>query len=139
MRRRRTTALLMGLTAFALVAASAASFGGLNVVGGLGAEAAPVAACTSDGIDVSFESSFDETAGEFVVDTVLLSETNGSAECAGTTATVVLFDADPTENEDAAVLDTITGEFDTFKSLGIGTAAEVLAEGVEGVAVSIVD
>ena len=98
-----------------------------------------VAACTSEGIDVSFASSFDEDAGEFLVDSVSLAESNNGSDCADTTATVVLFDADPTENEDALVLATITGAFNTFKADGIAPTGDVSAEVVEGVAVSIVD
>lgn len=58
MRSRRTVlALLGGLLAFALIAGAAASLGGITS-GDLGADAALVASCDTDGVTTSYTSAY---------------------------------------------------------------------------------
>lgn len=62
MRSRRTVlALLGGLLAFALIAGAAASLGGITS-GDLGADAALVASCDTDGVTTSYTSTYSAAA-----------------------------------------------------------------------------
>jgi hypothetical protein len=55
--RRKLTATVLAALVFSLIAASAASLGGINTAD-LGADATVVAACDSDGVDVSYNTSY---------------------------------------------------------------------------------
>lgn len=128
--KRRILAVLAGLAAFALVAASAATLGGVTV-GGLGTDTADISACTDAGIAAAFTTVYDAGTASFLVDTVDLSV--GDQGCDGTTVEVVLFAIDGGTNPQLGPTLTavITGADASLTDVGIPAAA------VAGIAVSI--
>lgn len=70
---KKVVAVVAGLAIAGSVAASAASLGGL-ASDSLGADTGEVGACDTDGIDVEYTNSFDVARGEYLVDTVTLSD-----------------------------------------------------------------
>jgi hypothetical protein len=91
-RRRRGVlfALLIGLAAFGLVGAAAASLGGL---GGqkLGADDTVVASCDTDGVTLAYTTAYDATAGTYKVTGVTISGINTA--CNTETMAVTLRDS----------------------------------------------
>ena len=77
--RKKSVAILAGLAIAGTVGASAASLGGL---GGndLGADAAEVVSCDTDGVVLAYETSFDAATGEYEVDTVTVSSVNAACD-----------------------------------------------------------
>jgi hypothetical protein len=90
-RRRRGIlfALLIGLAAFGLVGAAAATLGGL---GGqkLGADDTVVASCDTDGVNLAYTNTYDSTSGNYKVTAVTISGINTA--CNTETMSVTLRD-----------------------------------------------
>jgi hypothetical protein len=99
-RRGILLALLIGLAAFGLVGAAAASLGGL---GGqkLGADDTVVASCDTDGVTLAYTTAYDATSGVYRVSAVTVSGINTACN---------------TENMSVTLKDS------TGASLGTGTA-----------------
>jgi hypothetical protein len=99
--RRKLFAIIASLGVFGAALAMAASLGGISG-GSLGADSTVVASCDADGVTTSYTTSYDDTAGEYVVTSVTvggvanacdgksisvtLSRSNGTAAGSGTTA-----------------------------------------------------
>ena len=83
--RKKTTAVVLAVLVFSLIAASAASLGGITTAD-IGAEVDVVASCDTDGVTVSFGTTFDGT--EYVVDSVTVSGID--APCIGQDLSVTL-------------------------------------------------
>jgi hypothetical protein len=131
---RPITAVLAGLAAFSLVAATAATLGGLTV-GGLGADSDDVAACSDPGgIDVTFTTgTYDAAEDLFPVAEVELSAPDAES-CDGQLATIVLLDDEPGEGTALATVEaTFSGQTATAS-----LTTTVDAAAVEGIAVSVV-
>ena len=86
-RRRRGAVILLGLGAFGLAAASAASLGGLTNQS-LGADNAAVASCDTDGVGMAYTNAYDATAGLYKVTSVTVSGL--AAGCNGKVISVTL-------------------------------------------------
>ncbi len=90
-RRRRGAVVLLGIGAFGLAAASAASLGGLTT-GSLGADNAAVASCDTDGVTLAYGTpTYDATSGVYRVSTATVSGI--AAPCIGKTVYVTLADS----------------------------------------------
>jgi hypothetical protein len=128
-RRRRGVlfALLIGLAAFGLVGAAAASLGGL---GGqkLGADASVVASCDTDGVNLAYTNAYDPASGVYRVTGVTVSGID--AACAGETLSVTLKDSG------GASLGTGSGTV-AGASLAVTLAPTASANAVVGAAVVI--
>ncbi|HIE21361.1 MAG TPA: hypothetical protein EYP73_02025, partial [Acidimicrobiia bacterium] len=71
--RRKLTAIVLAVLVFSLIAASAASLGGITTAD-LGADATVVAACDTDGVDVSYNTRYSPGApGNYEVTSVVVS------------------------------------------------------------------
>jgi hypothetical protein len=81
----------MGVGAFGLAVASAASLGGLTT-NTLGAENGVVASCDTDGVTLAYTNTYDATSGLYRVSSVTVSGI-ASPACTGKTLTVTLRDA----------------------------------------------
>ncbi len=139
--RKKSVAVLAGIAIAGAVGASAASLGGL---GGedLGADSAAVESCDTDGITVGYTTSFDATAGEYLVDSIDLSDIN--ADCATQTydLTALGTDAagDPVEEDfGGPVILTTDSDLDLVNDgMTIDTSGITLtAESVTGLAMTI--
>ena len=90
-RRRRGAVLLLGIGAFGLAAASAASLGGLTS-SSLGADNGAVTSCDTDGVSIAYGApAYDAASGVYKVSTVTVSGI--AVGCAGKTVAVTLSDA----------------------------------------------
>lgn len=90
-RPRRGAVVLLGLGAFGLAAASAASLGGLTT-GSLGADNAAVASCDTNGVTLAYGTpTYDATSGVYRVSTATVSGI--AAPCVGKTVSVTLADS----------------------------------------------
>ncbi len=78
--RKRLTAVVLAVLVFSLIAASAASLGGINQAD-LGADATIVASCDTDGVVVDYQLSFDFGTGQFDITDVDVSDID--ANCNG--------------------------------------------------------
>lgn len=78
--RRRGAVILLGLGAFGLAAASAASLGGLTSAT-LGADNGPVASCDTDGVALTYTNAYDTVSGLYKTTAVTVS--NIDPACAG--------------------------------------------------------
>jgi len=78
--RKRLTAVVLAVLVFSLIAASAASLGGINQAD-LGADATLVASCDTDGVVVDYQLSFDFVTGQFDITDVDVSDIH--ANCNG--------------------------------------------------------
>lgn len=87
---RRSTILLLGVGAFGLAVASAASLGGLTT-NTLGAENGAVGSCDTDGVTLSYTNTYDATSGLYRVSSVTVSGI--AAGCTGKTLNVTLRDS----------------------------------------------
>ncbi len=122
--RRKLTAVILAVLVFSLIAASAASLGGIST-DNLGAETDVVASCDSDGITVGFTTTFN--GGEFEVQTVDI--TGIAPACVGQDISVELFDAsDVSLGSDGPT---------TLAATSYSAAISASAEAVVGVAVVI--
>ena len=125
--RKKLTAIVLAVLVFSLIAASAASLGGIATAD-LGADVELVASCDTDGVTAAFGTSYDATALEYVVDDVTIGAIDGA--CVGQAIEVTLTDAA------GAALGTYSGTV-TGASETLPSAGTVLAEAVEGIAVVI--
>ena len=90
-RRRRGAVVLLGIAAFGLAAASAASLGGLTS-SSLGADNGAVTSCDTDGVTIAYGTpAYDATSGLYKVSTVTVGGI--AVGCAGKTVAVTLSDA----------------------------------------------
>ncbi len=90
-RRRRGAVVLLGIGAFGLAAASAASLGGLTS-SSLGADNGAVSSCDTNGVTVAYGTpAYDATAGLYKISTVTVGGID--AACAGKTVAVTLSDS----------------------------------------------
>ena len=62
--RRKITAVIVAVFVFSLIAASAASLGGISA-GGVGADAEVVASCDTNGVDVDFAYAYNATTQQY--------------------------------------------------------------------------
>ena len=124
--RKRLTAVILAVLVFSLIAASAASLGGINSAQ-LGADATLVASCDTDGVSATYGTSLG-AAGEYVVDDVTIDGIDPL--CVGQDIEVTLSDGT------GAALGTYTGTV-TGSPETLSTGDTVLAEAVEGIAVVI--
>ena len=90
-RRRRRIAISVTAPAalFGLVAASAASLGGVTGPS-LGADVTAVSSCDTDGVTLGYTNTYDATLGRYQTTSVAVSGIN--AACAGLTVSVTLKD-----------------------------------------------
>ena len=126
--KRVAIALLGGLAIAGIAGASAASLGGLNEKS-LGSDDAVVASCDTDGIDVAYTTSYNNTLNTYVVTSVNL--TGVATGCANQIATVTLSDG----NLDSLFTSGNTTVSGT--SLSIPVSPGVSASSVYGVSVVI--
>lgn len=95
--RKKLTAIVLAVLAFSMIAASAASLGGITTAD-LGADTALIAACDADGIAADFTVSF--SGGEYQTNTVVISGID--ATCLGQEISVTLLDGTGTSLGSAA-------------------------------------
>ncbi len=124
--RKASIALLAGLAVTGIVGAAAASFGTLGAES-LGSESTVVAACDTDGIDVSFSTSFAD--GDYVVDSVDFNDVESA--CGGLEFDVTLTAAE------GAIVDSADGDVGLIGDSFSVEFTGVTAESVEGVALVI--
>lgn len=93
--KKKLTAIVLAMLAFSMIAASAASLGGINT-SSLGAETDVVAGCDSDGIDVDFTVAYSAADGEYMTSTVDITGI-ASPGCDGQEISVTLTDTAGTD------------------------------------------
>ncbi|MCU1398590.1 MAG: hypothetical protein JWN62_1699 [Acidimicrobiales bacterium] len=89
-RFRRGSMIMMGVGAFGVAGASAASLGGLTAQQ-IGADNGAVASCDTDGVTLAYTSAYDATTGVYRITTVTVSGLN--VACNAKTLNVTLTDA----------------------------------------------
>ena len=117
MSKRTVIAVVAAVAAFGAVSASAAGLGGLTG-SNLGAETKVVAACDTNGVGVTYTTSYSTTGNQYVVTGVTL--TGLDAACASTPASVTVAKTSAT----AAVLGSGSATTSTFTA---GTTANTVA------------
>lgn len=75
--RRKLTAIVIAVFVFSLIAASAATLGGISNSAQLGAEATVVAGCDSDGITISYTTAYNTTTNAYDVTAVDIGDLDG--------------------------------------------------------------
>lgn len=101
--RKKLAAIVLAVLAFSMIAASAASLGGINT-SDLGAETDTVAGCDPDGIDVDFTVAYNAATGEYDTASVDITDI-ASPACDGQTISATLTDSSgATLGSDSAVL-----------------------------------
>lgn len=134
--RKKSVAVLAGLAIAGAVGASAASLGGLNS-DDLGADTGDVASCDTDGIDVDYTTSFDATAGEYIVTAIVLSDVAEACDTQDVDLTVLRTNFEVTPNAALASLP-FTATADDTGSITVDTSGStVTAESITGLAISI--
>lgn len=124
--RKKMTAIVLAVLAFSMIAASAASLGGITTAN-LGADTAVIAACdTVGGIAADFTVAYNVGTGEY--DTATVEISGADAPCEGLDISVTLLDAV------GAYLGDDSG---TVVGGAFSAAISVPAEAVEGIAVVI--
>ena len=126
-KKRSLLAVLLGVVVFGLTVAAAASLGGITT-DNLGADEAVVASCDTDGVTVTYTSSYDATDARYEVTAANVSGI--AAACSGETMRVTLADAANASLGEATVAIGGTSATATF-----GTP--LAAESVELVAIVI--
>lgn len=124
--RKKMTAIVLAVLAFSMIAASAASLGGITT-SQLGAETDTVAGCDPDGINVDFTVAF--SGGEYKTSTVDITEIDSPA-CDGQDIAVTLTDGS------GAVLGSASGTLGTGQT-SYSASITASAPAVEGIAVVI--
>lgn len=89
--RKKLTAIVLAVLAFSMIAASAASLGGITT-SQLGAETDTVAGCDPDGILVDFTVAYNATTGEYDTASVDITDIESPA-CDGQTISATLTDS----------------------------------------------
>jgi len=114
--RKKLLAVVMAVLVFGLIAASAASLGGINTAD-LGADSVVVAACDTDGVDVDYNYTYNSGApGYFEMTSVDVSSI--AAGC------------------DNYAIHVTLGDDGTLGELGTGDVADIGATGTINVAIS---
>jgi hypothetical protein len=137
--KSKSGAVLSAVIAAALVSASASTLGNLGSPA-IGAETEVVAGCDVDGIDIAYETAYDDTAQLYEVTAVRLLGVD--ANCVGQLASVTLDDNDPLtsylteENEQLIALATIDAN-GTLNDFQIDLTTPVTALSVENIALVI--
>lgn len=126
--RKKVTAVILALFVFSLIAASAASLGGITTTADLGAETTAIVGCDTDGITIAFTTTYNSTNEEFDIATVEIGDLDG---CDGQTIDVEVFDSAGASLGSAT--GTVSGALDVTHSASISASA--LA--VDGVAVVV--
>jgi hypothetical protein len=109
MSKRKTLAIVSAVAAFAAVSASAAGLGGLTGTS-LGADTTVVASCDSDGIGVTYTTSYNVATSQYVVSAVNLSGVN--PVCNAKAANLTLSDSTGASIGSATVASlTVSGTF----------------------------
>ncbi len=88
--RRRSAVVLLGLGAFGLAAASAASLGGLTSAT-LGSDNGAVTSCDTDGVTLAYTNAYNATSGLYETTVVTVSGMN--AACTGKNLSLTLASA----------------------------------------------
>jgi hypothetical protein len=88
--RKKTLAVVLAVLAFSLIAASAASLGGIDT-SDVGADATFVGSCDTDGVDAVFADPTVDSSGRYVVASVTISDID--ADCIGQRLSVDVTDA----------------------------------------------
>ena len=88
--RKKTLAVVLAVLAFSLIAASAASLGGINT-SEVGADATFVGSCDTDGVDAVFADPTVDSSGRYVVASVTISGIH--ADCLGQRLSVDVTDS----------------------------------------------
>ena len=117
-KRRRLAMAALGVAAFGAIAASAAGLGGLNSTS-VGSNDTVVASCDTDGVNITYTTSYSATASKYMVTSVTLSGVN--AACNGETAAVTVKDGTGASIGSGSA--TVAGTSQAV-SLGAGAAAE---------------
>lgn len=129
MRRSALTATLTGVVVAGVVAASAATLGGLSGAT-LGADDAVVAGCDSDGVTVGYTTGYNSAEQTYEVSAVSFSGV--AAACHAKSASVTLSDGTAALNTtEVASIDVAAGEF------SVTLSAPVRASAVAGVSLVI--
>lgn len=126
--RRKTTAVLVGVIAFAAFIAAAATLGGLRTKS-LGADVSVVAACDTDGIDVDYTTAYDPASHAYQVTAVQLGDIDPA--CDGLGFKVTLADGTASLSEDTGTVAQSAG------NQTVTLAAPVDAESIAEIAVVI--
>ena len=113
--RRRGAVVLLGIGAFGLAAASAASLGGLTS-DTLGADNAAVTSCDSDGVTLAYTNAYDATAGLYKTSSVTIS--GMAAACNGKSLSITLASASASLGSGTAV---VSG---TSQTVALSTTAD---------------
>ena len=126
--RRKLAAVVLAVMGFSLMAAAAASLGGVTGTTDLGAESTVVAGCDTDGITVDFTTSYNAATAEFDLATVEIGDLDG---CDTQDIDVEAYDSGGASlGNDSG---TVAGNVDATYSAAIVARAE----DVEGVAVVV--
>lgn len=126
-RKRAAFAIIVGTAAFGIIGASAATLGGING-SSLGADAAVVASCDTDGVTVDYTNVFNTTSGAY--DTTVVDVTNINALCNGNDIALTLSGAGNAVLGDGSGV--VAGG---AASITLSTAAD--AESVTGISIVI--
>lgn len=132
--RKSALVVLASISIAGLAGASAAGFGGFTG-GKIGSGDSAVAACDTNGVDVSYVSSYNATAQKYVVSGVKVSNVN--AACQGKDASVTVRNTAGTISETAGTTVALTA-LDGTGSFTINLAGTTGAVDVEGVSLVIV-
>ena len=125
--RKKAIAVVLAVLAFSLIAASAATLGGIDT-SDVGADATFVGSCDSDGVDAVFSDPVIGATGRYVVTAVTISDIH--ANCVGQLLQVDVTDSGLTSLGGGSVVVTGPSELVTF-------VAPADAEAVTRIAVSI--
>lgn len=91
--RKKVMAVVFAILAFSLIAASAASLGGITVDPEIGADAAFVGTCDDDGVTATFsDPTYDTSSGRYVVASVTIGDI-AAPDCVGQTLQVEVTDS----------------------------------------------
>jgi len=126
--RKKLTAIVLAVLAFSMIAASAASLGGITT-SELGAETDVVAGCDPDGIAVDFTVAYSAADGEYMTSTVDITEID-TPNCDGQEISVTLTDSAGADIG-AATHTLLAGQTSWSPAISASAAA------VEGIAVVI--
>jgi hypothetical protein len=132
--RKKSVAVLAGVAIAGLVGAAAASLGGLNT-DSLGADADVVASCDTDGVSLSYTTSYDATSQSYEVDGVDVSGVD--AACNGLSAELTLSGSNPDVAGSPTVEVTGTGTPDLDGTFTINLTSSMAAEWVDHAALVI--
>lgn len=123
--RKKSIALVAGLVIVGTVGASAATLNGLGDEN-LGADAADVVSCDTNGVDLSYNTSFDSTSNEYEVDSVTVSSV--APACDGQAFSLTLTDGSSILGlTETGTVVLASGAFDVSLDDGVSAEAVTLA------------